>query len=299
MRFVVPVFAKLNLTLRVTGRREDGYHNLVSAFLRIPSGETLLIEPLASDAAEPPRGTSDPVADQVEVHGLDLRLEGENIVSRALRLAREAGVDVPPLRVGIFKALWPGSGLGSGSGNAAALLQWLAPRHADVPRGTWRDVALRVGADVPFLFSGLRAAQVTGIGEEIEPLPVTDRSPLLGVVAFPDWEVGTRNAYAALDARYPDGYPQGEEGARVELRDNYFSLMERKHAGLLPNDFMPSLVGEHPRYEELFTLFEAAGALAWGVTGSGGAAFALFARGPGSIPWPEWVRQVLSLPAIP
>ena len=73
MRFVLPVFAKLNLTLRVTGRREDGYHDLMSVFLRVPSGETLFVTPNAE-------------TDRVEMRGLDLTFEGENIVSKALRL---------------------------------------------------------------------------------------------------------------------------------------------------------------------------------------------------------------------
>ncbi|WP_208872703.1 hypothetical protein [Fretibacterium fastidiosum] len=85
MRFVLPAFAKLNLSLRVTGRRSDGYHDLLSIFLRIPSGEALRVELLPAGAE-----------DRVEVLGMDLRLTGENVVARALRLAREAGAEVPP-----------------------------------------------------------------------------------------------------------------------------------------------------------------------------------------------------------
>lgn len=274
MRFVLPVFAKLNLTLRVTGRREDGYHDLMSAFLRIPSGETLFVTP-------------DAERDAVEMRGLDLDFVGENIVSKALRLAREGGARIPPLRVEIVKALYPGSGLGTGSGNAASLLRWLAPQHPDLP---WADIARRVGADVPFLFSGFPAARVSGIGERIVPL-----APLCvsGCAVFPDWDVGTGSAYAALDAAYPGGYPLSEGDALKELDRVYQALGLGRRAGPLPNDFLPSLVEAHPQYRELFSLMENAGALAWGITGSGGAAFALFSGPVSVIPWPEWARQVL------
>ncbi|MCR4818450.1 MAG: hypothetical protein K5841_05785 [Fretibacterium sp.] len=300
--FVLPVFAKLNLTLRVTGRRENGYHDLVSLFLRIPSGETLFVSPLPPDSPE----------DQVVVRGIDLRITGENIVSRALRLAR-AGAQIPPLKVEISKALYPGSGLGSGSGNAAAILRWLAPRYPQLP---WQDIARRTGADVPFLFSALPAAQVTGVGDQLKQLPSLTLS---GVVAFPEWDVGTGNAYAELDSAYKDGYPLGESQAEGELVQIHRCLSEGRRAGfctviapypgdgngskrtsgpcgagLLPNDFLPPLVAAHPQYQELFTLFEEARAMGWGITGSGGAAFALFERGIApELMWPAWVRQVL------
>ena len=280
-RFVLPVFAKLNLTLRVTGRRENGYHDLVSLFLRIPSGETLFVEPLPPDAD----------GDQVEVRGLDLRLEGENIVSKALRLARTgAGANIPPLRVEIAKALYPGSGLGSGSGNAAAILRWLAPQYPQLP---WQDIARRTGADVPFLFSALPAAQVTGIGDHLEPLSALSLS---GLVAFPEWDVGTGNAYAELDAAYRNGYPLGEAQAAGELTQIHRLLSEGRCTRSLPNDFLPPLVAAHPQYQELFGLFEKARALGWGITGSGGAAFALFdgeGKNAPALLWPGWVRQVL------
>ena len=99
MRCILPSFAKLNLSLRVTGRRGDGYHDLVSLVLRIPSGETLRV----AKRPEPASG------DLVKVK--DMTLEGENIVEKALRLARESGLSVPFLEVEIVKSLFPGSGL--------------------------------------------------------------------------------------------------------------------------------------------------------------------------------------------
>ncbi len=282
MRFVLPAFAKLNLSLRVTGRRPDGYHDLLSIFLRIPSGEALRVELLPAGAE-----------DRVEVLGMDLRLTGENVVARALRLAREAGADVPPLRVEVLKSLFPGAGLGGGSGNAAALLQWLASKDAS---GPWGEVARRTGADVPFLFSGAPMALVGGTGDRLEPL---DPPRLSGLIVFPAWEVGTENAYASLDAALRGGYPKDETAARKEAEGILSALRENGRLGFLPNDFAPPLMEAHGQYRELFALFEGAGALAWGITGSGGAAFALTCGGGLDLEWPSWVRQALYLPPLP
>ena len=281
MRFVLPAPAKLNLTLRVTGRRPDGYHDLVSAFARISSGETLLVGFLP-----PLHG-----ADEVCLSGMEVRIEGENVVARALRLARDAGFAVPPLRVEVVKALCPGSGLGAGSGNAATLLGWLAEgwKARDREEG-WLDVARRTGSDVPFLFSGLRAALAAGTGDRLAPL---DLPCMRGWAVVPEWSVGTENAYSGLDAFYGGRYPLSDAAARAELARICGALERGERAGLLPNDFAPPLIDRFPAYGQLFDEFERAGCAAWGITGSGGAAFGL-ATGEATVPvWPDWTRQVL------
>ena len=275
MRFVLPSFAKLNLSLRVTGRRDDGYHDLVSLFLRISSGETLRVVRRLDPAA----------GDLVNVDGMEL--EGENIVARALRLARASGLAVPPLDIEILKSLFPGAGLGAGSGNGAALLRWLV---TEIPDPRWPEVARRTGADVPCLFSAFPVALVSGIGDRLEPLPAL---PLGGRVFFPEWSVGTKGAYDELDARHPGGYPLCASEARDEALCLYEALQKGERVGLLPNDFALPLLERFPGYRELFGTLERSEALAWGITGSGGAAFCLFAAPALGLGCPEWGRQVL------
>ena len=247
MRFVLPSFAKLNLSLRVTGRRDDGYHDLVSLFLRIPSGETLRVLRRPDPAS----------GDLVNVEGMEL--EGENIVARALRLARESGLTVPSLDIEILKSLFPGAGLGAGSGNGAALLRWLA---AEIPDPRWPEIARRTGADVPCLFSGLPVTLVSGIGDCLEPLPALS---LGGWVLFPEWSVGTKGAYDELDARHPGGYPLCASEARDEALRLYAALQKGERVGLLPNDFALPLLERFPGYRELFGTLERSEALAWGI----------------------------------
>ena len=260
MRIILPTFAKLNLTLRVISKRRDGYHNLVSTFLRIPSGDVLYI----SEAS----GNKDVVS-------ANIQLDGENIVAKALRIAREEGFKVPYFKVEIHKSIPPGSGLGAGSGNAAAMLKWLGAEK----------VAAKVGADVPFLCSFLNIALVSGTGDHIEP--VKEQAPH-GVIAVPEWQTNTKQAYAELDAM---GFGVDTMLARTEMRDMYTANAGRK-VGLLPNDFLKVLLKEHPKYYELFRMFEKAGADAWGVSGSGSAAFAVLNK-PTVFTWPEYVKHVL------
>jgi 4-diphosphocytidyl-2-C-methyl-D-erythritol kinase len=268
--------AKLNLSLRITGRRGDGYHNLVSLFLRLPPVEALLI------------AKSQDGRDSVRTWGLEF--EGENVVTRALRHAREEGLEVPFLDVEIFKTLCPGSGLGAGSGNAAAVLRWLA---GSAGASAWWNAALKTGADVPFLFSELPVALVSGVGEVLEPL-----EPLEGIfvtVAFPRWVTGTENAYERLDRWYGNTYPLNEAAARTEAEVLYQRLRAGESVGLLPNDFMPCLMANFLEYRALFELFDKSGYTAWGVTGSGAAVFALSFK-PLTTSWPPSIQRVLSVP---
>ena len=260
MRLILPTFAKLNLTLRVVSRRPDGYHNLVSTFMKIPSGDVLYI-------SESTAG--------IDIVNANIPLKGENIVAKALRIARAEGFKIPPLNVKIHKSIPPGSGLGAGSGNAAAVLTLLGAER----------VAPKVGADVPFLCSGNKFALVSGIGDHIEPVKTKE---IHGVIAIPNWDAETKSAYAELDAL---GYEVDIMLARTEARDIYHANAGKK-VGLLPNDFLKVLVKKYPKYNELFRMFQNADADCWGVTGSGSAAFAVLSK-PKAFKWPDYVKHVL------
>ena len=287
MRFIQFSAAKLNLSLRVTKKRGDGFHDIVSLFLRLPATETLSISNIEGAGS-----------DNVRVKGAEI--EGENIVSRALRRIREAGVDVPFLDVEISKIISPGSGLGAGSGNAAAVLCWLRrlTGSATCPKrqnndSAWQNAALKTGADVPFLFSCRKFALVSGIGEILEPL---ESIKLYASIVLPEWSVGTENAYTQLDNRYGGKYPLSYSAARDEAHALHKKLLAGERIGLLPNDFAPALMEKFPGYIELFDMFDKSGHIAWGITGSGGAAFALSGEmhPPLAAAWPLWVRQILA-----
>ena len=177
---VLRAAAKLTLSLRVKGVRDDGYHLIEAEMVTVDLFDVLEISP----------------GDALVVEGLGARSvvgDGDdNLVRRALRLAgRSASVT-------LRKSIPAGAGLGGGSADAAAILRWA--RYSDLV------AASRLGADVPFCVRGGRAL-VTGIGERVEPLDV---EPVLGkqfTLLVPPLHVPTAEVFATWDRL---GGPTGE-----------------------------------------------------------------------------------------
>jgi 4-diphosphocytidyl-2-C-methyl-D-erythritol kinase len=163
--------AKVTLSLRVTGVRDDGYHLVDAEMVTVD-----LADELAIDAA----GDELVVIDDAR-RGLPVPDDGTNLVRRALELAgRTAGVR-------LTKRIPAGAGLGGGSADAAAVLRWAG--HGDA------DGAATLGADVPFCLVGGRA-RVTGIGERLDPLPHVERTLTL---LTPPFGCATPAVYRAWD----------------------------------------------------------------------------------------------------
>jgi 4-diphosphocytidyl-2-C-methyl-D-erythritol kinase len=161
--------AKLTLSLRITGVRDDGYHLIDAEMVSLDWADTLHITP----------GGTGLTADGPFADGMPL--DESNLVAKALRLAdRRASVH-------LHKVIPHGGGLGGGSSDAAAVLRWAG--YTDVAG------AARLGADVSFCLVGGRA-RVTGIGEVVEPLPF---EPLDVTLIIPPLAVSTPAAYRAWD----------------------------------------------------------------------------------------------------
>jgi 4-diphosphocytidyl-2-C-methyl-D-erythritol kinase len=172
--------AKLTLSLRVTGRRQDGYHLLDAEMVTLDLADTLLFGP----------------GQGVEVVPLAPSLRFEpTLIGRALEaVGRQAFVRLE-------KRIPVGAGLGGGSADAAAVLRWAGCSD--------EAVALALGADVPFCLRGGRA-RVQGVGEVIEPLPLESRRFTL---LTPPVSVSTAAVYAKWDEL---GGPTGDNGNDLE-----------------------------------------------------------------------------------
>jgi 4-diphosphocytidyl-2-C-methyl-D-erythritol kinase len=152
--------AKVNLTLRITGRRADGYHLLDSLVVFAGIGDRLTV------ASAPALSLT-----VTGRFGSDLAGEGDNLVLRAARrLAAAAGIDARGALT-LEKNLPVASGIGGGSSDAAAALRLLA-RFWDVslPETVMDRLALELGADVPVCLVR-RPARMAGIGETLSPVP--------------------------------------------------------------------------------------------------------------------------------
>jgi 4-diphosphocytidyl-2-C-methyl-D-erythritol kinase len=171
VRLVAP--AKLTLSLRVTGVRDDGYHLIDAEMISLDLADELII-------AAAPHGSASAIT-MDGPHAAGLSSGPDNLVARALQAAGRSA------EVVVVKRIPHGGGLGGGSADAAAVLRW-----AGVD-----DVALaaRLGADVPFCLRGGRA-RVRGIGDVLEPLPFLECTVTL---ATPDFGCDTAAVYRAWD----------------------------------------------------------------------------------------------------
>lgn len=194
--------AKLTLSLRITGVRDDGYHLIDAEMITLELADTLTITP----PRPTDHGTADDSADDIVLtcdgpFSDGVPLDASNLVARAMRLVGATG------SVHVHKSIPHGGGLGGGSADAAAVLRWAG--HTDLV------AASRLGADIPFCVVGGRA-RVRGIGEIVEPLPAR---PLTVTLVVPPLRVSTPAAYAAWDrlgAPTGDG-PNDLERAAIEV----------------------------------------------------------------------------------
>lgn len=175
--------AKLTLSLRITGRRDDGYHLIDAEMVSLDLHDTLEIGGGDSLEILGPAGFE------------HVGANADNLVRTALRLCGRTAA------VRLVKRIPAGAGLGGGSADAAAVLRWA--RYDDVAG------AATIGADVAFCLRGGRA-RVAGIGEIIEPLPFEPRTYTL---LTPPFGCATPAVYAAWDRL---GGPRGDHGNDLE-----------------------------------------------------------------------------------
>lgn len=251
-------FGKINLTLRITGKLLSGYHELCSLFFKIGPFDSLTIS----------RGIEDNV--KVTFNRAKSAITGRNILFKALDAVRRRNANVPPLDMALDKNVPPGTGLGAGSGDAAALLSFLRAENCDV-----LEAEAETGADVPFLCGEAQAALASGIGDHLEPMTKA-LSDWHAVIVIPTWRCLTPEMYRKLDEYFGGRWPVTASEARAEAKVIYEKMLKGERVGLLPNDFAPVLLNEHPEYQDLFNEFSVKGAYAWGISGSGSSAFALW-----------------------
>lgn len=188
--------AKLTLSLRITGRRADGYHLLDAEMVTLDLADSLLVEPgdglfiVDADEADGRRGPQGAAAARPAAPS-----GADNLVARALALVGRRAL------VTLHKSIPPGAGLGGGSADAAAILRWAG--FDDERR------AAQLGADVAFCLRGGRA-RVRGIGEIIEPLAY---EPRVFTLLTPPYGCSTAAVYRAWDRL---GGPPGPAGNDLE-----------------------------------------------------------------------------------
>jgi 4-diphosphocytidyl-2-C-methyl-D-erythritol kinase len=248
--------AKINLCLRIAGKRADGNHELDSIFLPITWSDIVRLEMRPCDEI------------RVALHCDSAVLSDpqSNLASRAaLAFMREYGFRAE-VSIDLRKRIPMGAGLGGGSSDAGAVLRMMA-RIFHVPSDArLGEVAVKLGADVPF-FLDPRPARVRGIGERIEPIAAFPGLHL--VVAVPTVEVPTARIFRALSQKdwsgaIPDPDLTAMVGGKIVPE-------------MLVNDLAAPAIKLFPEIAKLKALLEEEGALAAVMSGSGGAVFGLYA----------------------
>lgn len=264
--------AKVNLALRVLGKRPDGFHELRTVLQTIALADRLTVtyRPRARTRVELE-------CDQPELAG------NSNLAARAATQLLKAGNWPGAVEIHLEKRIPVGAGLGGGSSDAAAVLlalsKMLRPRPSPP---TLCKIAADIGSDIPFFLIGGRCVGV-GRGEEVYPLPDPPRRWL--VVLAPDQPISTAQAYADLDRRQRSGLTP--QAARNIINVFYSGIgVPRPRAGarhvaetppeLFANDF-EKVVFQQFRESELWRdRLARSGADAAMLSGSGSALFGLF-----------------------
>ena len=282
---------KLNIGLRVLGKRPDGYHELETAFVPCYAySDCLEIVPAASFEVE----ITGP-----EYTGWD---PSEDLTARAWRLLR-ADFGIPPVRISLEKRSPVGAGLGGGSADGAFALVALNEMFSlGLSKERLAEYAAQLGSDCAFFVYNFPMF-ASGRGEVLEPI----RLPLDGyrfeVAVPPGVHVSTKEAYEGLavsegqpcqkSLKMTD--PPGEKGGgsdengqnrqgtlsageatASDLRELLTSLPIEKWRDVVVNDFEASIFPKYPAIAELKEDFYRRGAVYAAMSGSGSAVFGIF-----------------------
>lgn len=240
--------AKLNLTLGVLYKREDGYHALDTVMQTVSLFDRVFVEKSRT----------------VEVHVTGMTLPQDNTMYRAAALYKKATGCGAKIRC--EKRIPMEAGMGGGSADAAAVLRALQRQHRMADDRTLREIALQVGADVPFLLYG-GTCRCEGVGEILTPFTLGKR--LWFVIAKPKEGVSTRELFSRLPLPRPR--VQTLSAVAALAKGDLHSL-----APLMQNVLEPAAIELVPEIGVLKQKLLDAGAIAAQMTGSGSAVFGLF-----------------------
>ncbi|MEX0974566.1 MAG: 4-(cytidine 5'-diphospho)-2-C-methyl-D-erythritol kinase [Bacillota bacterium] len=259
-------FSKVNLTLRVLGKRQDGYHEVSTVMVPVSLHDVLTFRPGGEGLS-------------VICPGLPDLLTKDNLVTKAAQAVLDVSGSSLDLTITVEKAIPAGGGMGGGSSDAAATLLSVnecLPEEKRLRPGRLLKVAATIGSDVPF-FLGCNSAPpawteavCTGTGADVMPLPKGKVFDL--VLALPGFSVNTAQAYKDWDTL---GRAAGDDGEAME-QDVLRALQSGDSAALalcLVNDLEAPVSLRHPAISALKRRMMQCGALGASMTGSGSAVY--------------------------
>ncbi|UBM61842.1 4-(cytidine 5'-diphospho)-2-C-methyl-D-erythritol kinase [Candidatus Sulfidibacterium hydrothermale] len=257
--------AKINIGLRITGERADGYHNIESVFCPVPLCDVL--EFLPSETFE------------LSLYGKPVPgMPEENLITKTWKLLNQK-FSIPPVRVALMKNIPPGSGLGGGASDAAFFLNGLNEFfHLNRSSAALQELALQLGSDVPFFLQN-RPALVSGRGEEIKPITLPVKNLWLMLV-LPPVHCATGQMFSLtkpgkFTAPLTEFLRQPVETWSLFVKNDFQEIATRQNPVLYR--VQQELIKRKPVY--------------WSMTGSGCAFYAFFRKKP-SVSFPEFMGEV-------
>jgi len=247
--------AKINLGLRITHKRADGYHALESVFYPIALCDVLEIIVAQPSQKEPVRFMPSGLA----VDGSPQN----NLVLKAIQLF-DSCIKQPPLEVYLHKVIPMGAGLGGGSSDAAWTLRLLNELMGKpLAFEKLLEMAAALGSDCPFfMYDG--PCVVRGRGELLEPFGLNLKGFHLALIN-PGVHVSTAAAFGMIQPQIPD--------------EDLFEIIKLPLAewqGRVVNDFEGSVKQKHPEVSQALEVLKQAGAFYAAMSGSGSTVFGLF-----------------------
>lgn len=260
-------YAKINLFLDITGRRENGYHEIDGVMQTIDLWDEIILTVDNGEGIEV-------VCDSTFAPG-----GKENIVYRAAeKYLHENNIEAA-VKIELTKNIPSPAGMGGGSADAAAVLRGLNEVFRKMSTEELENVALTIGSDVPFCISG-GTQRVRGVGEVLDKLP--DLCDCFIVVGCGKDEMPTPAAYKALDERY--GNFEGENsGGTYDFSGFEASLENCDFSDKMYNIFECVTVEKCPSTAKIKGILVEKGALGTLMSGSGPSVFGVFADGSNAV----------------
>jgi len=251
--FEIKSFSKINLGLKITGRRNDGFHNIYSIFIENDLHDVIRFEQ----------------SDSLEIKFKNQIIPEVNTVSNAINVISDyCNLNKKNIKykITVIKNIPVGSGLGGGSSNAAYIIKTinkiydLGLRNYDLEK-----LAIKIGSDVPFFISG-KVKQISGIGEVIKTIDSTFLKDKIFLLVFPDFSVSTKWAYGKIKKDLYDD----------KINTKFPPLDNKVDLSLFENVFEHIVCLTYPEIMDIKSLLIDSGALYASLSGSGSTMFGIY-----------------------
>lgn len=252
-----PAYAKVNLTLDVLGKRDDGYHDLKSVMQTISLRDDVEID----------IGTGAPWKLVCDKPGIPD--DQRNLAWKAAEAYCSAlGKDPQGLEIRITKRIPSQAGLGGGSADAAAVLRALNRYYGDpLSILALAELGAQVGSDVPFCVLG-GTVMCEGRGERLRKLP--NMPDCIMVVCKPDFSISTPELYHRIDEKQIPRRPDHQVFESALLAGDLLKVSQN-----LCNVFDPVVTEDHLELNYIKSIFQSYGAIGYQMSGSGSAVYAI------------------------